>query len=187
MIESESKIHIANAGAEPSSLWLALIGIIAPSPGLIYGLIDQPIPAGVDVTRLVWSTEKIEPPAPEKLRLRVARVTVPPGSRFLVHQAGLGESLAVVDGALEATVYQGQPGIAMRMVTPPRSRTTASLPPAKGSRPIREPRSRTGSRAPPPPRCSCSPPPRRPPECRCITLSRRFPSTCCSRVSRAAK
>lgn len=106
-IDPESKVHLANMGPETTTLWLALIGIVAQSPGLIYGLIDQPIDAGVDVTRFVWSTQKIEPSAPGELRLQAAIVTLPPGSQFLAHEAGLGESLAVVDGTLDATVFQG--------------------------------------------------------------------------------
>lgn len=72
-----------------------------------YGFDDPATPAAVTSEHLAQITQFVHAAVSGQLRMRIARVTQPPGTQILEHETSAGEAIAVIDGALEATVSQG--------------------------------------------------------------------------------
>lgn len=104
-ISTRQKGRIANPEPTAATFWLVSL---ENTGGLPIGRVDDSAAsAGIVARWLVWSPEHPLPSGTESLRLQVVRVTLPVGSELSGHRSGLGEAIAVLDGALEATVFAG--------------------------------------------------------------------------------
>jgi hypothetical protein len=97
-----ARIHNPESGQ--AVVWLA--SLKTPSSASDYEQGHGEVPPGVTITPVAWGSQ-FEADAFGRVRIRLARATVPPGSRIVRDDAGYLSAIAVVDGQVDVTVQDG--------------------------------------------------------------------------------
>lgn len=102
MLENAAALQVRNLSHDPADIW-----IFASNAG-VDSQTERNAPDGSVITRIFafMPLLTLSPLATSK-RISVTRITLPPGAAVAPHSAGIVETIAVVEGAVETTVERG--------------------------------------------------------------------------------
>lgn len=106
-VDPAGRVRVSNLETGPSVFWLVMIGIIRANYAEADGMFSWPTIPGVTIEQLVRCTPYAWPANPTGLRMRIARVSLPPGTHLMASRPGMGEALGILDGVIDVTVTEG--------------------------------------------------------------------------------